>query len=295
MWNASIDAGARPPRRAGLLLLTCALLWCGVLGARIAAAAEKDLVAPTDTFPVLPFVHAAAGVPEAVVVAARYGVEHWFEADKRLRRLSPEVAGLDEAGARACAADRTCARTLFGKGIALVVFIDLVPSSAGLEALRVWAVSGVDGDTQLVGFQEFGGDGAAAYLDTITPYLVRGPTTEVSLKVEPGGATQHLNGWALPPGTERIESLVPGAYRLRTELTGHATDVREFTIGLMDDHAKVVEVALLPLSDGSTGKKVVLYLGVGAGVAAVLVGGIVLAVVLARGGSCRDGLGCAQP
>jgi hypothetical protein len=52
---------------------------------------------------------------------------------------------------------------------------------------------------------------------------------------------------------------------------------------------------LLPLSDIGPGKNVALYVGVGAAVAAVLAGGIVLAVVLARGGSCRDGLGCAQP
>jgi hypothetical protein len=290
---------ASPPARrtwrrrvpAAHLVALCGIAASPLATAGATAAAERS--SPADSFATLVFVRATPDVPAAVVAEARGGVNQWFETEKRLRRMTAESAGLDEEAARACAAARECARGLYDKGIALLVFVDVAPSSGGLNVLRVWAVSGVDGKTQVVGYQEFGSDGASAYLSTIPPHLIHRPTSDVLLKVEPRGATHRLNGWALPPGTDRLDGLVPGRYRLRTELTGYATDVREFTVGLMDDPSEVVEVVLLPLSDIGPGKNVALYVGVGAAVAAVLAGGIVLAVVLARGGGrCGDAAGC---
>jgi hypothetical protein len=241
----------------------------------------------------------APAVPKETVARIARAVDDWTLPGGPILRVPPDDVAMPATDARGCLARNECRHGLLSRGLAFVVFVEVVPTTDGLSAMRVQAIDTVGGLLRLDGYFEFGKEGPEPHLREVLPHLARSPRGEVAFKLDPPGTRLRLNGWALADGTTHLDHLVPGHYRLRADHDGRMTTTSEFNVGLDEDAPPlVVELILTPLpgsgGDGTGGGKKWLYIGIGAGVvAAVLAGGVALAVALAtRGDRCGDPFSC---
>ena len=240
-------------------------------------------------------VAASKEVPETVRAACDEAARGWLARAGSGARGEAPPGATNMAEAEACLRDPDCrARLVTDHDVLQLALVRIAPAGAGRYALHLRLFKTLNGALQGQWAHEFGAEGPWDGFGRLEVSAWRGALV---IERSPADASLRVNGWEVAEtGTSvRLESLLPGSYRVSADHHGYASErtrveLRETVSGGTE---ATVRVALarrkrvgLPAWAVAVGVAGAVAVGVGTG--------LLVAFLPAAGRRCPDvALGCA--